>query len=114
MSCVGYAKSFEQGAYSAKPAKKWQEALVTGNGQTGVMVFGDPLNEQIVFNHEKLFEPLRDNVIKAPDVAEFLPQFRKMFLAGKYVQAANWFYDRCLEKGTPVFFGPILIIQPLK
>jgi len=101
MSCVGYAKSFEQGAYSAKPAKKWQEALVTGNGQTGVMVFGDPLNEQIVFNHEKLFEPLRDNVIKAPDVAEFLPQFRKMFLAGKYVQAANWFYDRCLEKGYP-------------
>lgn len=104
----------DHGTYSTTPAGIWQQALVTGNGQTDLMVFGDPLNEQVVFNHEKLFEPLRDIVIKAPEMAEFLHQLRKMFLAGKYEQASNWFYDRCLEKGYPGLLWTILIIQPLK
>lgn len=29
---------------------KWQEALLAGNGKMGIMVFGNPLHETVVFN----------------------------------------------------------------
>ncbi len=32
----------KKGVWTDKPASKWEDALVSGNGSHGVMVFGDP------------------------------------------------------------------------
>ena len=42
--CRGYSEHY--------PAtyKQWQEALLAGNGKMGIMVFGNPLHETVVFN----------------------------------------------------------------
>ena len=45
----------ERGAASTVPAKRWEEAFVTGNGRMGAMLFGDPVNETLAANHCRLF-----------------------------------------------------------
>lgn len=41
----------KRGAASVQPAKRWEEAFVSGNGRMGAMVFGQPARETIVANH---------------------------------------------------------------
>lgn len=36
---------------------QWQEALLAGNGKTGIMVFGDPLHETLIFNDRRFNFP---------------------------------------------------------
>ena len=46
-------KSPERGFTSNRPAKIWQEALVTGNGKMGAMITGHPLAQlytRIIFS----------------------------------------------------------------
>lgn len=96
------AQSLTEGAdsiWSQVPAKRWQEAFVAGNGRQGVMVYGDPLNERIIFNHEKLYEPRRGKTVKAPDVGHTLPEIRRLHLAGEFKQAADYFWDECVKAG---------------
>ena len=44
----------KRGFYSDRPAKIWEESLVSGNGIMGAMVIGDPYQESIVLNHALL------------------------------------------------------------
>lgn len=45
------------GFVTNKPAYKWEEAMLTGNGTLGALVMGYPLKERIIFSHEKLYSP---------------------------------------------------------
>lgn len=85
--------------FSDRPATKWQEALITGNGRMGVLVFGDPENERVVFNHERLYEPLLDQPAQPPQVASALPEFRRLLLAGKYDEAEKFYSSALREAG---------------
>jgi alpha-L-fucosidase 2 len=68
---------------SSQPAQKWEEALLTGNGNMGAMVFGEPYKETIVVNHGKLYLPLGNHEI-VQDFAAFMPEFKAAGLeAGK-------------------------------
>ena len=40
---------------SRKPPLRWEDAMIGGNGTTGIMVMGLPLEELIVVNHAKLW-----------------------------------------------------------
>jgi len=50
-----------KGMLNVKPAGKWDEAYPSGNGIQGVLVMGEPLDETIIFNHERLFLPIPVN-----------------------------------------------------
>lgn len=101
-SLVVQAKDLPKiGMHSEKPAKKWQEALVTGNGEMGAMVWGDPYNERVVLNHEKLFEPLRPEIIKAPKIAQHMPAIRELIAKGDIAGANSLFYSKMVEAGYP-------------
>ena len=41
----------ERGFHSDRPAKIWEESLVSGNGIMGAMVMGDPYQESIVLTY---------------------------------------------------------------
>jgi len=84
---------------SEQPATKWEEALVTGNGRMGVMVFGRPEDERVIFNHERLYEPLYDSPVAPPDVAHALPELRRQLLAGEYVKARSSFAKQARAAG---------------
>ena len=40
---------------SPTPALRWEDAMVSGNGSTGIMVMGRPLDERIIVDHERLW-----------------------------------------------------------
>lgn len=46
------------GFWSKRPASVWEESLVSGNGNMGVMVRGNVYDETLIVNHSKLYLPL--------------------------------------------------------
>ena len=50
--------------FSEKPAKEWEDGMVTGNGRHGARVMGFTQNERIIINHEELFVRFWDRKIE--------------------------------------------------
>lgn len=69
----------ERGFHSDRPASKWEESLVTGNGTMGLMVEGQPYHETIVFNHALLYLPL-NKPLKPVSQGKHLKEIRQMML----------------------------------
>ena len=69
-----------------KPAQKWTEALVIGNGRLGGMVYGGAERELVQLNEDTLWsgEP-RD--LQNREAIKHLPEVRRLLLAGKNVEA---------------------------
>lgn len=65
--------------WSSSPASRWEDAFVTGNGQHGTMVWGNPIDERITCVHEELFIRGWDRHLKAvPSTASLLPEVRRL------------------------------------
>jgi hypothetical protein len=75
-----------RGFVSIKPAKNWEEGLITANGTIGLNALSRPLNERIIFNHERLFMPMGAPHVP-PDQSKHLPEIRKLIEEGKYKEA---------------------------
>ncbi|SDZ19092.1 Glycosyl hydrolase family 65, N-terminal domain [Evansella caseinilytica] len=91
----------KRGLMSGQSASCWQEALVTGNGKTGALVYGDPLKETIILNHEKLYEPFHDEVVQNNDLSPYLGEIRTLMKNGRFRDAAELFSDK---SGHPLLF----------
>jgi hypothetical protein len=89
-----------RGARSVTPAKRWEEAFVSGNGRMGAMLFGNPTNETLVANHCRLFLPLGSREI-VPDLAKHLPELRQIIRAKGYGAAMEFFLGKAKEQGFP-------------
>ena len=91
-----------KGMFNTKPAGKWDEAYPSGNGVQGVLVMGEPLDETIIFNHERLFLPLPENTAAVlPDMSGELPVIRRLIREGRYRDATRHFLNKVTEKGFP-------------
>jgi len=72
---------------SRTPPLRWEDAMISGNGSTGIMVMGLPLDETIIVNHAKCwvvgsaFRPV------CPDLAEAWAEARKIAQQGRYLDA---------------------------
>ena len=89
-----------RGAASREPARRWEWAFVSGNGRMGALVFGDPDHETIVANHCRLFLPLGTREI-LPDVAEHLPEVRRLVREKGYRAAYDFMLSKAKEQGYP-------------
>ena len=96
---VGVSATPQSSMYSTVPAQHWEQAMVSGNGRMGVLVFGHPTHERIIFNHERLYEPLYDEPVPPPNVAKALPELRRLLLEGKYVEARVFFAEQAKAAG---------------
>ncbi|MHC4528681.1 MAG: glycoside hydrolase family 95 protein [Planctomycetota bacterium] len=72
-------------------AEKWDQALPTGNGRVGALVFGNIENETIILNHDSLFFTTKKPTM--PDVSEHFPKVRELVGQGKYKEAGNYYRD---------------------
>lgn len=70
-----------------KPARVWEEALPLGNGKTGAMVFGRPLDELYQLNDNTLWSGAPDPG-NNPDGPAILPKVREAIFKGDYDSAA--------------------------
>ncbi|MBQ2950157.1 MAG: glycoside hydrolase N-terminal domain-containing protein [Prevotella sp.] len=76
------------GFHSNRPAMKWEEYLVSGNGTMGLMVAGNPNNEELVVNHTNLFMPIHEPLIP-PSQGNNLQRIRQMLNNGEYKDASE-------------------------
>jgi alpha-L-fucosidase 2 len=76
----------ERGFVSIRPANNWEEGLITANGTLAINALSRPLNERIIFNHERLFMPMGQPHVP-PDQSAHLPELRKLIEEGKYKEA---------------------------
>jgi len=72
---------------SKKPPLRWEDAMISGNGSTGIMVMGLPLEDYIVVNHEKLWTIGNNFRPQTPDLAEAWQEAKKIAQQGRYLDA---------------------------
>lgn len=82
----------ERGFISSEPAETWEHGLITGNGTIGANVMSRPLDEIIIFSHERLFLPM-GKPIMPPDNSNRLFEIRGMIDKGLYKQATTLAFD---------------------
>jgi len=78
----------ERGFLSREPASRWDDALISGNGVMGAMVYGQPARETIVLNRAGLFMPLNQPIL-SPNTSSHLKEIRQFISDGKYKDAAD-------------------------
>jgi alpha-L-fucosidase 2 len=83
------------------PAKLFTESLPLGNGRLGAMVFGGTAEERMVLNESSLWSGAAQDADR-PDAAQYLPEIRRLLLAGKNVEAENLVYAHftCRDLGS--------------
>lgn len=88
----------ERGFVSWKPAPNWEDALLSGNGIMGTMVFGEPHNETVILNHAQSFLPLR---VPIPPInqAALMDTIRLLLSQEKYEEAAMIPVEQSLKEG---------------
>lgn len=97
----------ERGFISSRPAKNWEEGLITGNGTLGLNAYSRPNQERIIFNHEELFMPMGEPTVP-PDQSSDLPKIRQLIAEGKYKEAEHLQFKNSGQDGFmyPDFYVP--------
>lgn len=88
----------QRGFVSREPADTWEQGLLSGNGTLGANVFGQPVEETIVFTHHRLFLPTGAPVAP-PDTSSRLFEVRQLIDRGLYKQATQLAFDLSGQTG---------------
>jgi len=72
---------------SRTPPERWEDALISGNGSTGIMMLGRPLDDLVIINHEKLWVVGTDCAPEAPDLREAWEEARRIAADRRYRDA---------------------------
>ncbi|MGW1556918.1 glycosyl hydrolase family 95 catalytic domain-containing protein [Streptomyces sp. NPDC002144] len=80
------------GTWEPRPAERWEDGFLSGNGHHGALVFGDPDDERTVVTHHALVRPNGGEKARPPRLAAQLPLLKDQLLAGE-LRAAEAFTD---------------------
>src|SRR5262245_59875470 len=86
------------------PAAQFTQALPLGNGRLGAMVYGGVDEERFVLNESSLWSGGRQDADR-PDAAQYLPEIRRLLMAGKNVEAEKLVYEHFTCQGRGSGFG---------
>ncbi|HQR31949.1 MAG TPA: glycoside hydrolase family 95 protein [Blastocatellia bacterium] len=83
------------------PATNFTQSLPLGNGRLGAMIFGGVGEERIVLNESSLWSGGPQDADR-PDAAQYLPEIKRLLLAGKNDEAEKLVYAHftCQGKGS--------------
>ncbi len=87
-----------RGIVSSQPAENWEQGLLSGNGSIGASVFGQPIDEIVVFSHKRMFVPEHAPILP-PRTGEQLFDIRRLIDRGLYAQASRLAADIGEQKG---------------
>lgn len=82
----------------SKPANCWEEGLIAGNGEVGVVLFGAPHEERLIGSHHRLFLK-REDMNFLPDMASDLAELRRIIETEGYGKASQCYEQTALKKG---------------
>lgn len=89
---------YDRGVRNEHDATTWEEAMVSGNGKQGVMVFGQPRNETLIGNHARLYLP-QGKRPDIPNMAPYLDELRDIIKEQGYGVAKTFYYGKARELG---------------
>lgn len=74
----------DRGIHDTAPADSWTDGFLTGSGEYGAVLYGEPARERVIFNHHRLVLPNGTREVTPPVLAERLEPVRDKALAGDY------------------------------
>jgi hypothetical protein len=80
------------GTWEPRPATRWEDGFLSGNGHHGILLFCDPNDERAVVTHHTLVRPNGAEHARPPHLADRLPALQDSLLAGD-LHAAESFTD---------------------
>ncbi|MET7681573.1 glycoside hydrolase N-terminal domain-containing protein [Streptomyces sp. NPDC005423] len=80
------------GTWEPRPAARWEDAFLSGNGHHGTLTFGDPNDDRVIVTHHTLVRPNGGERGRPPRLAARLPALQDRLLAGDR-HAADTFTD---------------------
>ena len=89
--------AYRRGLTMITPSEQWREALPSGNGKIGALVYGSINQERVLFNHNELW--YMGKIDDIPDMSAELAVVRKLMLEGKYREANDYYRNKLREKG---------------
>ncbi|MEV4682265.1 glycosyl hydrolase family 95 catalytic domain-containing protein [Streptomyces kurssanovii] len=78
------------GTWEPRPAARWEDAFLSGNGRHGAMVYGDAGDERVVVNHHSLVCPNGSETAGPPELAAGLRELQDALLAGDTTAAERF------------------------
>ncbi|CAL9599339.1 hypothetical protein SUDANB176_05400 [Streptomyces sp. enrichment culture] len=91
------------GTWEPRPAARWEDGFLSGNGHHGVLVFGDPDDDRTVVTHHTLVRPHgeRGEHRLPPRLADGLPGLQDRLLSGDLTAAEDFTDGRPLTWVRP-------------
>jgi len=83
---------------SRRPPLRWEDAMVSGNGSTGIMVMGLPLDDYVIINHEKFWVVGNDYMPQTPDLRAAWDEAKKMAQEGRYYDADMYIVEEARKR----------------
>lgn len=80
------------------PAREFTQSLPLGSGRLGAMVFGGVESERVILNEATLWSGSPQDSDR-PDAAKFLPEIRRLLLAGDNAEAERLVYRNFTSRG---------------
>ncbi len=87
--------------YFAQPAGEWVDGFPLGNGLLGAMVMGGVETDRIAQNHNRLWR--RSVERRNIEVGAKLPEFRRLFLAGRFEEAGRLMEKDIMPTGGKMY-----------
>lgn len=81
--------------YESKPAERFEDAHLLGNGALGATVYGGAPYERILINHDTLWSGQENDKVSAGTLERF-PKARQLVMEGKLKEATNLINDEML------------------
>lgn len=82
-----------------EPARDWLGSLPLGNGRLGATIFGGVDEERLVLNEATLWSGSPQKADRE-DAARYLPEIRRLLLAGRNVEAERLVYEHFTCEGA--------------
>ncbi|MGW9400007.1 glycosyl hydrolase family 95 catalytic domain-containing protein [Streptomyces sp. NPDC055642] len=91
------------GTWEPRPAARWEDAFLSGNGHHGALVFGDPVDDRTVVTHHTLVRPGEgdERHRRPPHLADGLAALQDRLLSGDLTAAEDFTDGRPLTRVRP-------------
>ncbi|MFJ8086149.1 glycosyl hydrolase family 95 catalytic domain-containing protein [Streptomyces sp. NPDC096205] len=97
------------GTWEPRPAARWEDSFLTGNGHHGALVSGDPNDDRVIVTHHTLVRPDGGSYRHPPELAAELPALQDRLLAGDLTAAEEFTDGRPLQWVRP--FHPAFALR---
>ncbi|WP_405773293.1 glycosyl hydrolase family 95 catalytic domain-containing protein [Streptomyces sp. NBC_01538] len=89
------------GTWEPRPAARWEDGYLSGNGRHGALVLGDPDGDRVVVTHHTLVRPNGSEHARPPRLADRVPALQDRLLAGDATAAESFTDGRDMQWVQP-------------